>query len=226
MTILTISSRKGGCGKSTLATALAAALAADEIDVALLDADPNSASYRWATSTYTGPRISAYAEADDEKLAEMLPLLADKHSVLIVDTAGFGNLAATVASASADIVLVPVTPGEGDLTEAERTTLYIGSLGRSIRRQIPLAIIANRIRRGTTLSRHVLAEIDALKLPRLQSVMSEAVAFGELGFSGAIPRNTAAFDEITALVAEMRERGWLPYSRQVVNADIRKAVKA
>jgi len=58
-------------------------------------------------------------------------------------------------------------------------------------------------------------------------VLSEAVAYGEISFSGALPREGAAADEIALLVAELREGGWLPMdARKGVNPDIRKVVKA
>ena len=118
MSVLTIASRKGGCGKTTIATCLAAALATEGVSVALLDADPNAGAYRWATQTYSGSGLVAYAEPDKDRLADMLPGLADQYAVLIADTAGFGNQAATLCMVGADSILVPVTPGEGDLIEA------------------------------------------------------------------------------------------------------------
>ena len=210
MPVLTITSRKGGCGKTVLAMALAGTLAEQGIDVALLDADPNGNAHRWATQTREGKPIAAYAEADAEHLAGLLPSLAERHAALIVDTAGFGNQAAAVAIAAADLVLVPVTPGEGDLVEAQRTVSYVNGLSRSTRRTIEVRVVANRIRRGTTLSRHVLAELEALKLPRLQTAMSEAVAYGEISFSGTVPREGTAAEEVAALLAELREAGGLP----------------
>src|SRR3954462_12893946 len=107
--VLTISSRKGGCGKTVLTMILATTLAEEGADVALLDTDPNRAAHRWATETRSPP-ITAYAEADGERLADLRPSLAERHGLLIIDTAGFGNQAATVAAAGADLVLVPVTP--------------------------------------------------------------------------------------------------------------------
>ena len=90
MPVLTITSRKGGCGKTTLCTALAAVLGAEGEDVALLDTDPNGTAFRWASSIHEGSNpIRAYAEADAERLAELLPTLADRHRVLLVDTARY-----------------------------------------------------------------------------------------------------------------------------------------
>jgi chromosome partitioning protein len=223
--VLTISSRKGGCGKTVLTMILAAALSEEGVDVALLDTDPNHAAHRWATETRKPP-MQAYAEADAERLADLLPTLAERHELLIIDTAGFGNQAATVAAAGADLVLVPVTPGEGDLIEAQRTVAYVEGLGRSTRRAIPVRVMANRIRRATTLSRHVLSELGTLGLPRLQTVLSESVSFGEIGFSGVLPSEGTSAAEIAALIAELRQGAWLPTIRKVVKVEIREGVKA
>ena len=210
MPVLTITSRKGGVGKSVLAAVVAGSLADQGIDVALLDSDPNGGSHRWATQTRSGRSIRAYAEADAEKLAELLPTLAAQHASLVVDTAGFGNQAAAVAIAGADLVLVPVTPGEGDLVEAQRTVSFVGGLSRSTRREIPVRVVANRIRRGTSISRHVLAELDTLGLPHLQTVISEAVAYAEIGFTGVIPSDGTAARETADLLAELRAIGAIP----------------
>lgn len=193
-----------------LSMLLAGSLADRGVDIALLDADPNCAAHRWATGTYIGPTITAYAEADAERLADLLPTLAQRHAALIIDTAGFGNQAAAVAIAGADLVLVPVTPGEADLVEAQRTVAYVHGLSRSTRRPINVRVVANRIRRATTLSRHVLTELVTLELPRLQSVMSEAVAYAEISFSGTLPKDGTAAEEITALLAELHAAGGFP----------------
>ena len=121
MPVLTIANSKGGCGKTTIATSLAAALAREGLDVGLLDSDPNGGAHRWATTTYAGSKMASYAEPDKDRLADLLPVLADRHAVLIADTAGFGNLAATICMVGADAILIPVSPGEGDVVEARKT---------------------------------------------------------------------------------------------------------
>jgi chromosome partitioning protein len=71
----------------------------------------------------------------------------------------------------------------------------------------------------------VLTQLDELKLPRLQTVLSEAVAFGEISFSGILPRDGTSAAEIAALVAELRGGGWLPNLRKDVKAKSREGVK-
>jgi hypothetical protein len=51
----------------------------------------------------------------------------------------------------------------------------------------------------------------------LQSTLSEAVAFGELGFLPALPITGQASQEIAALVAELRTLEWLPSIAVVTN---------
>jgi chromosome partitioning protein len=211
MPVLTLASGKGGVGKTLVAISLGAALAAEGVDAALLDADPNRGAYRWATETYAGGNpLSAYAEADTERLAGLVPQLAERHAVLIADTAGFGNRSTVICIGAADGVLVPATPGEGDIVEAQKMVAFVQATAKTIRREIGARVIANRIRRGTTLSRHLLTQIAALELPMLTVTLSEAVAYGELGFLPALPATGQAAQEISALVAELRALEWLP----------------
>jgi chromosome partitioning protein len=211
MPVLTLASGKGGVGKTLVAISLGAALAAEGVDAALLDADPNRGAYRWATETYAGGNpLSAYAEADTERLAGLVPQLAERHAVLIADTAGFGNRSTVICIGAADGVLVPATPGEGDIVEAQKMVAFVRATAKTIRREIGARVIANRIRRGTTLSRHLLTQIAALELPMLTVALSEAVAYGELGFLPALPATGQAAQEISALVAELRALEWLP----------------
>ena len=210
MAVITLASGKGGVGKTLAALCLGASLAAEGIDAAVLDADPNKGAHRWATETYSGGKLAAYAEADTERLAELVPELAARHAVLIADTAGFGNRSTVICIGAADGVLVPATPGEGDIVEAQKMVTFVQATGRTIRRDIQARVLANRIRRGTTLSRHLLSQIEALGLPRLDTTLSEAVAYGEFGFLAEPPATGQAAAEIGALIAELRTLEWLP----------------
>lgn len=207
MSVITVASSKGGPGKTTLAEVLAVSLAG-EMRVVVLDADPTGAFSRWAANAYEGPPFEAVAEADETRLAHLIAAKADAADLVLVDTAGFGNRAATVAMTSADAVLVPTLAGEADITEAEKTVRLVEGLARAARREIPARVVFNRVRR-TTLSRHAAAELAAAGVPRLDASLSDLVAFGELTFSGRLPPGAAAA-EVAALVAELRALGWVP----------------
>ena len=208
MTVLTIASSKGGPGKTTLCQVLAGTLAG-KIQVVVLDADPTQAVSRWAANAYEGPPMEVLAEADEARLAHLIAAKAESADLVLVDTAGFGNRAATVAMTSADAVLVPSLAGEADVTEAEKTVRLVEGLARAARRDIPARVVLNRVRR-TGLARHAVAELAAAGVRRLDASLGDLVAFGEMTYSGRVPAAGTAAEEIAALVTELRELGWLP----------------
>ncbi len=210
MSIVAIASSKGGVGKTTLVQLLAARLALDGIRVAILDADANKAAAGWVESIYEGPPIRIVAETDDSRVAHLMPEMADLADVLLVDSAGFGNIAAAVAMAGADHVLIPTLPGRADLLEAERTVQRARGLAKASRREIGVSVVLNRVQRATGLTRHAIAEAETLGLPRLATMLSQSVAYGEIGFTGRLPSSAPAADELSALLAELRRMAWLP----------------
>jgi len=212
MTIITIASSKGGPGKTTLTQLIVGTLAAEGITVAALDADPTGGLSRWATRLYEGAAFICHHEAEDARLAHLIHRVAQEAEVVVVDTAGFGNRAATVAMTAADGVLIPMVPGEGDVTEAARTVELVAGVASAARRDIPSRVVLNRIRLSTALSKHATTE--AASLPKLKACLSDLVAYGEMGFSGRMPAGKAGA-EVAALIAELRDLGWLP--KQLVN---------
>ncbi|MCB8883995.1 ParA family protein [Acidisoma cellulosilytica] len=208
MTVLTVASSKGGPGKTTLCQVLAGSLAG-QCRLVVLDADPTQALSRWATSTYEGPAFETFAEPDETQLAHLIGTKAETADLVLVDTAGFGNRAATVAMTSADAVLVPTLAGEADITEAEKTIRLVDGLARAARRDIPARVLFNRVRR-TSLAKHAEAEADRAKLPRLAGSLSDLVAYGEMSYSGRLPTSGPAAAEVSALIEELSKLGWIP----------------
>jgi len=210
MTVLVVASSKGGPGKTTLCQVLVGSLAG-VMRISALDADPTQALSRWAANAYEGPALEVVAETDEARLAHLIAAKAEEVDVVLVDTAGFGNRAATVAMTSADAVLVPSLAVEADVTEAEKTVRLVEGLARAARRDIPARVILNRVRR-TGLSRHALAELEAAGVPRLDATLGDLVAYGEMTYSGRVPSTGTAGEEIAALVRELQALGWLPTS--------------
>lgn len=219
MSVLTVASSKGGPGKTTICQLLIGSLSADA-RLAVLDADPSQALTRWASKTYEGPPFESFCEPDEARLAHLIAAQAEVTDLVIVDTAGFGNRAASVAMTSSDAVLVPTLSGEADVTEAEKTIRLAGGLARAARRDIPARVVFNRVRK-TTLARHAADEIAAAGLPRLSATLSDLVAFGEMTYSGRIPTTGPAGIELQSFIRELQELGWIPRK-----AKSRKSVEA
>ncbi len=208
MPVLTVASSKGGAGKTTVCMLVGGSLAG-ELRVTAIDADPGGALSRWAARAYEGPPFETLTETDEARLAHLIAAKADVVDLLSVDTAGFGNRAASVAMTSADAVLVPCLSGEADITEAERTIGLAEGLARAARRAIPARVLLNRLKR-TVLARHAAGQLNVSALSRLTTSLSDLVAYGELTYSGQVPVSGPAAAEIRALIEELRTLGWVP----------------
>ncbi len=159
--ILTIATSKGGGGKTTLAACLAANLAAQGYRVSVVDADPNATFSDWH-SVYEGPPFICVAEARHIEVVDVAQAHADAHDVVLVDTAGFGNLTAASAMGAADYVLIPCMPDRGSIREALRTAQQTDSLARAARRAIPYRIVLTQWREGGLVERATLDELAVL----------------------------------------------------------------
>jgi len=87
--IILLGSYKGGCGKSTLATSLAAMLAGAGGDVVLVDADKQSTASTWAADREADPSLPAVACVQKyDNIRQTLLDLDRRYSHVVVDCAG------------------------------------------------------------------------------------------------------------------------------------------
>jgi len=209
MPILTIASFKGGPGKTTLCQIIASHCAAAGLQIAVIDADPTKAMSDWHKNTYEGPGFGCVHETSERKIADLALNLDQKNDLVLIDTAGFGNLAGAVAMTVADNILVPLTAGAADLNQAEETIKQAQGLASAARRQIEVRAIMNRLSK-TNLTKHAEVELRAAGIPALNSTISHRTAFGEISYSGVLPSKGPGADEVQSLVAELTQIGWIP----------------
>jgi chromosome partitioning protein len=114
--IIVLGSRKGGCGKSTLATSIAAELAATA-NVCLVDADRQESSAVWAAERGKDPDAAKVTSltATGESLRSTLSSTARRFDHLVVDTAGRDSSELRSALLVADIAIFPFRVSQADL---------------------------------------------------------------------------------------------------------------
>jgi chromosome partitioning protein len=88
-------------------------------------------------------------------------------------------------------------------------------LARAARREISARVLLNRTKR-TQLARHAAREIEMAGLPLLTAALSDLVAYGKMTFSGRVPDQGLAGDEVSRLIAELRALGWLSTRQDVL----------
>lgn len=205
--ILTIATSKGGGGKTTLAACLAANLAAQGYRVAVVDADPNATFSDWH-SVYEGPPFACVAEARHIEVVDIAQAQADACDVVLVDTAGFGNLTAASAMGAADFVLIPCMPDRGSIREALRTAQQTDSLARAARRAILYRIVLTQWREGGLVERATLDEL--AELPQLAHRLPFLSGFRKATFDGKVPVTGRIGEEAYKLIAELAQLGAIP----------------
>jgi len=116
--ILLLGSQKGGCGKSTLATNIAAALA-HKSDVFLLDTDTQGTSSTWVQDRESQdvPAVQCVQRFGD--IRNTVKDLAGRYDHVVIDAIGRDSTELRTGLIVADVVLCPFRPSQADVDTAK-----------------------------------------------------------------------------------------------------------
>ena len=153
---------KGGCGKSTIATNLASYYATQDKKVALADYDPQRSSLDWlAKRAPERPAIEGI-EAYRHGLRN-LPRSAD---VVVIDApARVHGSELTEMVRHAETIIVPVLPSSIDIQAAAKFLEDLADVRRVERKEVRIAVVANRVRENTLIAGELDEYLDGLKTP-------------------------------------------------------------
>jgi chromosome partitioning protein len=123
--IILVGGEKGGTGKSTISTNLAAIRTIDGGDVLLYDIDPQRTSTFWASRRDENgihPRIASSQKVLDSRvlnpgmiIRNELKSLKDKYSDIIIDAGGAASEVLRAAMTIADVLVIPLMPSSFDV---------------------------------------------------------------------------------------------------------------
>ncbi|MCJ2140052.1 ParA family protein [Methylobacterium sp. E-066] len=206
MQTITIAARKGGVGKTTLATHLSVIAAGPGKPVLLFDTDPQR-SLKWWWDLRQG-ETPALIECEARELPKILPA-AEGEGVAysIIDTPPHAEASIADAMRVADLVLVPTRPGPFDLAAVATTLDLAQRVGKT-----PLAIINHAPPRTGAAEPAIVSEARET-LTRMGATVARAVVSQRVAMSHAViggqtvnefEPNGRAAEEMLALWAEVQ----------------------
>jgi chromosome partitioning protein len=140
-----VANAKGGCGKTTIATQLAAALAGAGHFTALADADRQRSSLGWLSRRPSHATLIAGLDWTKEA---GLPVRRTERLVIDAGSAPRSKRTAELVKA-ADLVVLPVLPSTFDETATWHFLHRLEKIGSIAKGRKSLAVVGNRIRAGT-----------------------------------------------------------------------------
>ena len=167
-----VANAKGGCGKTTLATNLAAWFANQGTATALMDFDPQASSSYWLklrpanAAPISG--IAAHGRVSSTETRSFRNRLPRGVQRVVVDSpAGLSGTELFHRVIEADLILVPILPSPIDIHSAANFIREIEISGILREKTKQLLVIGNRVRRNTIMFNRLNQFLSDLGLPRV-----------------------------------------------------------
>jgi chromosome partitioning protein len=209
---------KGGCGKSTLATNLAACYAQRGDAPAVMDYDPQGSTMAWLERR--SPElpiihgIAAFKRTMQATRSWQLRVPEAAQTLVIDSPAGVTHDDLRELTRDASSILVPVMPSTMDIHAAARCIADLLLVAKIDRRERKLAVVANRTRKNTKSFSKLMRFLDSLGIP-IVAVLRDSqnfvysaehgVGVHEMQLSRARP-DVAQVDRIVAWLDGWQER--------------------
>src|ERR1700678_533932 len=152
---------KGGCGKSTLASNIAVFFAREGQQVCIADYDPQRSSLDWLAQRPADlPSISGVAAFE-----EGLRSVARSTEILVIDApARVHGTELNELVRRAETIIVPVLPSAIDIRACGHFMAELKEIGKVSRKEARLAVVANRGREYTLISKKLEKYLPKLKV--------------------------------------------------------------
>jgi chromosome partitioning protein len=160
---------KGGCGKSTLATNIAACYAARGPQPAVMDYDPQGSTMAWLKrrpdSMPSIHGIAAYKKSMQATRSWQLRVPGDTVNLIVDSPASITHDDLRELTRDSSSILVPVLPSPMDIDAASRCIADLLLVAKVNRNEGKLAVVANRTRKNTKSFNKLMRFLDSLGIP-------------------------------------------------------------
>jgi chromosome partitioning protein len=210
--IILVGGEKGGSGKTTIATNLAAMLAGKGRDVLLVDTDTQGSASFWAAARTDHPeaRRVTTMQKHGRAVAKEVQQLAPKFQDIVIDSGGRDSAELRSAMLAADIILVPSRPSMYDIHSLSLMNSLVDQ-SHQYNPELQAFVLVNgaptnAASADVTEMREVVADFAHLRT--LDTVLRDRVVYRRSAAQGLSvpeyqPRDAKGVDELDALLAEV-----------------------
>jgi chromosome partitioning protein len=210
--IVLIGGEKGGTGKTTLATNLAAKRALAGRDVLLIDTDQQGSANYWAQSrddAGTKPRVACVQKFGKGLQAEVQDL-ARRYQDIVIDAGGRDSVELRSGLVVADKAYIPIQPSQFDIWTLDRMDELVSS-AQGFNPNLRAWVVISRVSTNPSVhesqdAQEILADFSHLDLSGV--VVRDRIAYRKAARDGLCvdelkPKDPKASEEIEALYAEV-----------------------
>ncbi len=204
--IVTVSSGKGGVGKTTTVACLADAWSASGLKVGVINTDPNKTLTRWILD---GQKKGFFANVEfaevleDKHLIGGVKEMVQKVDILLIDVAGGLSTTLLKAAGFAHLVIIPTTPNKDDIVEAVKTRDVVKEAMELTSKTIPYKTLLTQAKRNTNVYDHMVQQLNKIKFPMFATIMHYATVYRTARFHDATPLSWGDYTEARTQIKDL-----------------------
>lgn len=183
--IISVTSLKGGVGKSTVSQNLAVCFAHAGYKVCIIDVDTNQSAIRWSgLRPEDMPPIPVFGQPDGIELSKNTKHLSKDYEIIIIDGTPSLNKVTSKIIMLADLLLIPILPSGLDMWATELFLERYQDAEAEREKKLPAYFLLNQFQPNTNLSKEVKDVLEESEIPVLKSTLKNRTVYREAVIKG------------------------------------------